>query len=240
MLQGSNTIPTGDETMATAIRERIPELVQGDKLTRQEFLRRWEAHPEIKKAELIGGIVYMASPVSVQHGEMDGCVGGWLCVYQVATAGTACGHNTTSLLLEDSPQPDVYLRVLPEYGGATWVNDRFLEGVPELLVEVCRSSVSYDLHVKFDLYETAKVPEYLAILLDEQEIRWHALVNDRYELLPPDADGFWRSRVFPGLWLDGKALLAGDMKQVLAQLGKGLSSPEHQRFVADLAARKKG
>jgi hypothetical protein len=96
------------------------------------------------------------------------------------------------------------------------------------------------LHVKLDLYEAAKIPEYLAVLLYEQEIRWHVLIAGRYQQLPPDADGLWRSRVFPGLWLDGKALLGGDLQQVLVQLQEGIQSPEHQRFVADLAARNSG
>jgi Uma2 family endonuclease len=213
-------------------------LAAGDKLTREEFLRRWEAHPEIKNAELIGGLVYMPSPVSVEHGDMEGDVGTWLGVYKAATPGTASGHNTTSFLLEDTPQPDLNLRLLPEYGGASSVEDRYLQGVPEFLAEICRSSVSYDLHVKFNLYRAAGVPEYLAILLHEQEVRWHVLVDGQYQLLPPDPDGVWRSRIFPGLWLDGKALLAGNLQQVLVRLQEGLTSPEHAQLVAELAARK--
>jgi Uma2 family endonuclease len=224
--------------MATAFEQRIPPPHPGDRLTRAEFLRRWEAHPEIKNAELIGGIVYMSSPVSVDHGDMDGDVGAWLGVYKAATPGTASGRNTTSFLLDDTPQPDLNLRILPEYGSGSWVEGKYLHGVPELLAEVCASSASHDLHVKRDLYLAARVPEYVAVLLFEQEIRWHVLVNDKYQLLPPDADGLWRSRIFPGLWLDGKALLAGNLQQVLGRLQEGLSSPEHERFVAELASRK--
>jgi hypothetical protein len=60
----------------------------------------------------------------------------------------------------------------------------------------------------------------------------------RYQSLLPDADGLWRSRIFPGLWLDGKALLARDLRQVLDRLNEGLRSPEHEQFVARLAARR--
>ena len=180
----------------------------------------------------------MPSPVSVDHGEADIDVGAWLAVYKAGTPGTAAGHNTTSFLLDDVPQPDVYLRILPEFGGTSWVEDKYLHGIPELLTEVSRSSASYDLHLKLDLYEAAKIPEYLVVLLFEQEIRWHVLVGDRYEHMTPDADGLWRSRIFPGLWLDGKALQSGDLGQVLARLQEGLQSPEHQRFVAELMGRK--
>ena len=179
----------------------------------------------------------MSAPVSVEHGDTDGDVGGWLWTYKAATPGTACGHNTTSFLLDDVPQPDLNLRILPEYGGGSWVEDRYLHGIPELLAEIARSSASYDLHVKLELYQAVKVPEYLVMLLFEREIRWHVLVNGRYQLLPPDPDGLWRSRMFPGLWLDGQALLAGDMQQVLARLQDGLRSPEHAQFVAELASR---
>jgi hypothetical protein len=225
--------------MATDTEQAVPPLLNGDKLTRDEFFRRWELHPEIKNAELIGGIVYMASPVSVEHGNTESDVGAWLSHYRIYTPGTDSGNNTTACFQEDSPQPDINLRILPEYGGKSWVEDDKLFGSPETLVEVCRSSASYDLHVKFDLYEEAKVQEYVAVLLYEQEIRWHVLVRGKYKLLESDADGIWRSRVFPGLWLDGAALLKRDMIAVLAVLQKGLESREHKAFVKELGRRKK-
>lgn len=222
--------------MATVTEQLRP----GDRLTREEFLRRWEADPKIKLAELIGGTVYTPSPVSVEHGGTDGHVGAWLGVYHAFTPGTASKRNTTSFLLDDTPQPDLNLRLLPEYGGGSWVEDRYLHGIPELVAEVCASSTSYDLHQKYDLYQAAGVPEYLAVVVLEQEIRWHILVDGRYQLLSPDADGLWRSRIFPGLWLDGKALLAGDLRQVLDRLQEGLKSHEHEKFVEQLANKAGG
>lgn len=224
--------------MATVIEQEAPPLAAGDRLTRAEFLRRWHSHPHIKNAELIGGMVFMSSPVSARHGDMDGDVGCWLGVYKAATPGTASGHNTTTFLLEDAPQPDINLRLLPEYGGKSWVEDGYLRGIPELLAEVCRSSAAYDLHDKLELYQAAQVPEYVAVLLYEREIRWHVLVNGAYELMAPDANGVWRSRVFPGLWLDGRALLNGNMPQVLSRLQEGLASPEHKAFVGEHVSRR--
>src|SRR5262249_44095470 len=155
------------------LREGVPPLCPGDKLTRAEFLRRWEAHPEIKKAELIGGSVFMPSPVSLEHGDIHLDVGGWLFTYKLATPGTAGGDNTTSLLLKDAPQSDLNLRILPEYGGSSREEDKYMGGRPELLAEICASSASYDLHDKLKLYETARIPEYLAVLLYEKKVRWH-------------------------------------------------------------------
>src|SRR5262249_21246870 len=150
--------------------------------------------------------------------DMDSDVGVWLGTYRIATPGTASGHNTTSFILEDTPQPDLNLRILPEYGGASRREGKYLSGRPELLAGICASSASYDLHAKFELYEAAKIPEYLAVLLFEKEVRWHVWVGRRYRLLSPDPDGLLRSRVFPGLWLDSKALLEGSIQQVLARL----------------------
>ncbi len=225
--------------MAIVTEKRVPPLMAGDKLTRDEFLRRWEAERGIKLAELIGGTVYMPSPVPVEHGGIDGDVGGWLSTYKAFTPGTASERNTTSFVLDDTPQPDLNLRLLPEYGGGSWVEGKYLHGAPELVAEVCASSASYDLHQKYDLYEAAGIPEYLAVVVFEQEIRWHVLVDGRYRLLSPDEDGIWRSRVFPGLWLDGKALLAGNLRHVLDRLQEGLRSADHERFVGELAARRK-
>lgn len=223
--------------MAIAIDEQVPPLGPGDKLTREEFLRRWEAHPEIKCAELIGGIVYMPSPVKLQHGSIESDLGLWLSTYRVATPGTDCAHNTTTFLLDDTPQPDLHLRILPEYGGGSREEDGYLGGVSEFVAEICLSSAAYDLHVKYDLYQAAQIPEYLAVLCYEREIRWHRLVDGKYQLQPPEADGIWRSSVFPGLWLDGKALLARDMPKVLKRLQEGIGSRAHQEFVDRLAIK---
>jgi Uma2 family endonuclease len=224
--------------MAT-VEQAVPPFIEGMQMTREEFLRRWELHPEIEFAELIGGEVYIPSPLSIDHGDMDADVGHWIATYKTATPGTKTGHNTTAFLLQDAPQADINLRILPEYGGASRVERQYLAGAVEFITEICKTSRSYDLHEKLELYQAAGVQEYLVVLLREQEIRWHQLMDGVYQILPADADGIWRSRVFPGLWLDGKALLQGDMQRVLAVLQEGISSPEHQMFVERLKSQKK-
>src|SRR6266487_269045 len=147
----------------STVSEEIPPLTPGDNLTREDFLRIWEMHPEIKKAELIGGIVYMPSPLSLEHGEEENNVGTWLGLYKAFTPGCGSAHNVTIFLLEETAQPDLNLRILPEYGGSSRLEGDYLAGSPELLVEICRSSAAYDLHQKFDLYREAGIQEYLAI-----------------------------------------------------------------------------
>ena len=195
--------------------------------------------PEIRKAEMIGGIVYMPSNLSSRHGVMASQVGAWLTTYAAATPGCEAGSDATWLMQGDAPQPDADLRILPEFGGQSAVEGLYGVGAPELAAEVCLSSTSYDLHQKRQLYESAGVQEYLAVLLHERQLRWHRLGRRGYRLLAPSQDGLLHSVVFPGLWLDGEALVAGQMARVLAVLQQGLASPGHAAFAARLA-RKKG
>ena len=217
-----------------------PPLRTGDQLSRAEFMARWEQHPEIKFAELIGGVVYMPSPLSRKHGVTDTKVGMWYGVYEAHTPGTEAGSNATVLMEGDeTPQPDDYLRILPEYGGRSANAGLYISGSPEHLTEISVSSVSIDMTQKFDLYERMGVLEYVAILMYEKEIRWHRLTAKGYRAVKPTANMIWKSKVFPGLWLDGKAMLANDGAKVLATLKKGLRSPEHAAFVKKLAKKKR-
>jgi len=222
---------------ATKMKNGIPPLQPGDRLSRVEFERRYAAHPEIAKAELIEGIVYMPSPARyVQHGSPHFDVITWLGIYRISTSGVDGGDNSTLRLdLENEPQPDVLLRLLPALGGRSFVaEDGYLEGVPELIVEISASTASYDMNQKRHVYARNGVPEYLVYLSYEQRIVWYLLGDEGYAELAPDDDGILRSHIFPGLWLDPQALLTGNMAQVLAVLQEGLASPEHRAFVQRL------
>lgn len=223
--------------MATNL-SATPSLESGDNLTRAEFLRIWKQLPNIKRAELIGGVVYMPSPQWVEHGRTDRLISTWLGVYEASTPGCTGGDNTTSLIGDDCPQPDSYLALLPECGGKSR-GKKYVEGAPELIAEISFSTASIDLHQKLELYEAAGVQEYLVVLLKKRAICWHRLVRGKYRSLRPDATGVYRSRAFPGLWLDSKARFADNMAGVLANLQHGLDSQEHQDFVAELEARRR-
>lgn len=218
-----------------------PLLEEGQRLSRDEFLRRWDAMPELKRAELIDGVVYMPSPVSLAHSAHDFTVSGWLFAYSAATPGCQGGNNGTWLMEERSaPQPDSFLCVLPEYGGQFRLEDEYPAGAPELAVEVMKSRRSYDLGVKLKLYERAGVQEYLTVILKDQRVVWRVLEAGSYIALPTAEDGILRSRVFPGLWLHAQAALDGDGTRVLATLHEGLATPEHADFVRRLEERGPG
>jgi Uma2 family endonuclease len=215
----------------------IPPLVAGDRLTRDEFERRYGAMPEVKKAELIEGIVYMPSPVShAYHSAPHAKIVAWLVHYAAHTPGVDAGDNATVRLdLDNEPQPDAFLRIKPASGGQTSdTREGYVEGPPELVAEVTASSAAYDLHVKKTAYRRNGVREYVVWRVLDPEIDWFTLSGGSYARLAPGKDGIFRSRFFPGLWLDVERLLQGDMKGVLATLGEGIASPEHAAFVAGL------
>lgn len=214
-------------------------LNSGDRLSRAEFERRYQAHPEISKAELIEGVVYVSSPIRAeQHADPHFSITGWLGVYCAATPGLIGSDNATVRLdLENEPQPDVSLRLKPELGGRTRVDeDGYLEGPPELIVEVAASSASYDLHDKRRVYARNGLPEYLVAQTHEKRLDWFILREGVYQSLEADDQGILRSEIFPGLWLQPAALWSSDLATLLAVLQEGLASPEHVAFVEQLKA----
>jgi Uma2 family endonuclease len=215
----------------------MPPLENGDRLTRAEFERRYEAMPNLKKAELIEGEVYMPSPVRQRyHGRQHLHLNFWLCAYEGGTAGVEGGDNSTVRLdLDNMPQPDSLLFVQPEHGGRVRIGeDGYIEGAPDLVAEVASSSASYDLGKKLDAYRRNGVREYVVWRVLDRKIDWFMHREERFEPLPPGDDGILRSTVFPGLWLDPAALIRGDVYAVLAVVQQGLNSPEHVEFVARL------
>ncbi|WP_417063924.1 Uma2 family endonuclease [Nodularia spumigena] len=215
----------------------IPPLENGDKLTRHEFERRYHAMPNLKKAELIEGVVYVASPVRAkQHGKPHARIMTWLGTYEAATPGVEALDNTTVLLDTDNePQPDALLRI--EIGGQSRINkDDYVEGAPELIVEIAASSASYDLHEKLKVYRRNQVQEYLIWRVYDHQFDWFRLQQGEYIQLQPNADNIICSQIFTGLWLDKTALLGGDLGKVLTIVQQGLASPEHEYFISRLSS----
>ncbi|MGI8745309.1 MAG: Uma2 family endonuclease [Bryobacteraceae bacterium] len=210
----------------------------GDRLSREEFLDLWEQMPGLKFAELIDGIVYMPSPLSIEHGSQDFDMHGWVFNYQLHTPVFQGVANATWLMLESAPQPDTALRLLPEFGGRTTVQDKLASGAPELVIEVCHSSRSYDLGPKLSLYQRADVNEYIALLIKEKRVEWRVLEAGSYRLLKPDEAGVFRSKIFPGLWLDESALWRNDAKRLIEVLNQGLHSDEHAAFLKRLGVER--
>lgn len=206
--------------MGTIIRS-LTVLESGDRLTRQEFHRRYCARPDIKKAELIEGVVYVPSPVRMDdHAEPHALMILWLGTYGAGHDEVRVGDNATVILDDgNEPQPDACLIWRsPGVGGASVNPNGYIVGAPPLIVEIAASSVSYDLHDKLEVYRRHGVQEYIVWRTLDGAIDWRRLQDDRYVLIEPDAGGMIESTVFPGLRLDVPAMLAGNRRKVLTAL----------------------
>ncbi|MCH8828943.1 MAG: Uma2 family endonuclease [Planctomycetes bacterium] len=210
------------------------ELHNGDHLSREEFHRIYEQMPENFRAELIGGIVYVASPMRSPHGRYHTSLAGVSFLYLLKTPGVDIADNATVLLSdENEPQPDLSMFILPEFGGHTRLtDDDYLAGPPELIAEIAHSSWAIDLHAKRAEYARHGVLEYLVLNLKDERVHWFDLTADRE--LQPDADGIIRVKTFPGLWIDTAALMKRDHNRLAQTLAAGTSSPQHAEFVQHL------
>ena len=219
----------------------LPLLFDGQRLDQPTFHRLYEAMPHGSWAELVGGIVFMPSPLFDNHATEDFDIAGWLHRYKQATPGVKGTSNGSTILGEDSEvQPDLQLRIREGYGGQARVVGGYVVGSPELVVEVADSSRVRDLGAKKLAYEKAGVLEYLFVGLKPKEVRWFVRQDGQFIAIEPGNDGLLRSEVFPGLWLDPRALFAEDDAALIAALERGLASPEHAAFVAELARRAAG
>ena len=216
-----------------------PPLIAGQRLDRATFHERYEALPPGARAELIDGVVYMPSPVRSRHGRASVPPIVWLSYYEENTPGVEVLDNASVALGPATEvQPDAFLQVMPTLGGQARDEEGIIFGAPELVVEVSHSTKRADLGPKLVEYELAGVQEYVIRLVEPDDVRWHARREGKLALVAPDGDGLYRSSAFPGLWLDPRALLAGDMRRLRAVVDLGVATAEHAAWVAKLAARR--
>jgi hypothetical protein len=215
-------------------------LQSGDRLTVEEFERRYDAMPNLKKAELIEGVVHVGSPVTEDQGRLIFDLITWLGVYRMATPGViGCRNGHLRLDRTNMPQPDAYLHIDTRFGGRARLGlDRHVVGGPELIAEIAVTSANYDLREKLEVYRRNEVQEYVVWRIWDQAIDWFVLRDGKYERREPGTDGVYRSQVLPGLWLDAAALLRGDLATVARVAQEGIASAEHVEFVKRLQGTK--
>jgi Uma2 family endonuclease len=235
----STTIQSRKSARGKPASPSVPHLLNGDHLTVPEFERRYWAVPDDKRAELIEGIVVMSSPISNIHSESQGTIGFFLKRYAQATPGVSCGTNASVRLDgKNEYQPDAFIRIQSGRFARTKIGaDGLIDGGPEFVAEIAVSSAAYDLHEKKAVYQRCLIPEYFVWQVLDSQALWFALEQGEFVELKPQSDGAIHSKIFPGLWLDTRALLAGDEAKVLRILEKGLRSSEHVSFVKRLAEK---
>lgn len=217
---------------------RPAPLQNGDRLTREEFERRFDATPGLKRAELIEGVVHMPPPVSHEfHSSPHADLMTFLGLYRAKTPHVDVGDNGSLRLdLDNEPQPDAYLMIDHERGGQARIDEEgYVTGAPELVCEIAASSASIDMHLKMSIYRRSGVREYIVWRTYDGEIDYFALRAGEYVPIAPAEDKLLKSEIFPGLWLDRQAMLKRDMGAVTSALERGIASSEHADFVARLA-----
>ena len=221
--------------------EAVALLYSGARMDREAFHELYGLTPETFKAELIDGEVHVASPVSARHGAPHANLIGWMFIYMSETPDVEVYDNTTSVLDgESETQPDAAMRILEACGGQTRVDaDGYIRGAPELVVEVAQSTASIDLGKKKTAYEKAGVREYLVASLKEKTAHWFARRTAGFEPIAATRNGILRSECFPGLWLAERDFFESRIGIFIEKLRRGLASPEHAAFVAELNSRRK-
>jgi Uma2 family endonuclease len=221
------------------VKNGVPLLANGDRMSQPEFHRRYQAYPEGVKFELVGGTVYMASPLRHPHSTYHQKFNWVFLHYEEGTPGVESCDNATVILGEESePQPDTTLRILAECGGQSRVDaDQYVEGAPELVAEVAHSSRAIAMNQKREDYERAGVLEYLVLCIEERELRWFHFPSDKE--ITPNRQGISRSVVFPGLWIDNRALLEQNKTRLREVVQQGIASRAHAAFVRRLQAARR-
>ena len=221
-----------------SLRSLILLLQNGDRLTREEFERRYDAMPHLKNAELIEGVVYLpSSPVSndnhgAPHADMMMPLAALSSVHSRRARGRqldgssrsrqrrSAGRSTSSR----STAARSRLRTGTSWGDRNWP-PRWPSARPATTWgPSCRS--------------IAATPCRDPVLrVFDEALDWFILRGSQYERLEP-SKGIHKSEVFPGLWLDAASLLSGDLARVHEVLQQGLASKQHKKFVAQLQGAK--
>ncbi len=209
-------------------------LFDGQRLDQPTFHELYSKMPEDFRAELIDGVVaLMNMPLFEDHGCPDVDMSAVLFIYSMDTPGTIVQANTTVILGPRSEvQPDSALKIDPAWGGQTTRDERGATiGCPELVIEIGSRSLPFDLNVKKRIYDDAGALEYVVFDVPHQKFHWFARLDGRLKLVPKDADGLYRSRAFPGLWVDEAAFVRGEKRAVVDTIRRGVESAEHGDFV---------
>jgi Uma2 family endonuclease len=226
-----------DRTPEYKVRRTVPLLESGDRLNQREFHNLYEQMPEVKKAELVDGVVFVSSPASLAHSDRVAWITGCLVAYTAGLKGVRVGNSASIIVDDDNEfQPDALLFFDQAAGGQAHPCGEYLKGVPEVAVEVSYSSRAYDLHQKLRVYERHGVKEYL--VWDVSKDKFHVFRQNEGSFLELPPNDTFKSVVFPGLWLNLEALARGDLASALKTIESGKRSTEFKKFAASL--RKRG
>lgn len=155
-----------------------------------------------QKADLIDGVVYMASPDTDPANDLNGLLWSLLRMFDSARqlGGEVRGSRFACFMdAMNAPEPDViYIS-----GARKHLIQRLgFQGGPDVVIEiVSRDSRHRDYHLKRDLYEDAGVTEYWIVDPRERMFTALHLENEKFVEMPVSSDGVFRSQAIAGFWL---------------------------------------
>ena len=160
---------------------------------------------EHEKADLLDGVIYIASPESTADNEL----GGWLyCLIreyaETLDMGKAYYTRVAFRISEKrGPEPDVAFVAKRRL---RLVRRGFVDGPPDLAVEIVSpDSVERDYEVKWRIYETAGVREYWIIDPDERKATFLRRYRGKFREIELEGTVF-QSTVLRGFHLDTRWL----------------------------------
>ena len=186
----------------------MPRAIQP--VTVEEFVLRVQ---DGQKADLLGGVIYMASPDSREAADVNGFLHTLLNFFvRKRRLGKVYGPRSAFRLFPDSdepyaPEPDVAF--VRQERVHLWKGSLF-QGPPDLAVEIVSpESIDRDTLTKRDAYERAGVREYLIVDLLQSQCTLLRLEGGTYAEVQPSGTTF-RSEVIQGFWLDTAWLFADE------------------------------
>jgi len=213
--------------MAYAIKKPRPVKLQKDSAAAElvTFERYYEIVDEKIRADLLDGKIIRDSPAIPR----DAFVATWLTnligtynqKFDLGIVLTAT--VTVRLTAYNAPEPDI---VFVRKSRQAIVNDRYVDGPPDLCVEVIsKSSRKYDRGRKFVLYAEHGVKEYWIIDPFKSAVEFYENRGREFVTIPPDEQGRVHSKVLPGLWLKPEWLIADPLPSFLEVLQEILGKP---------------
>jgi Uma2 family endonuclease len=159
--------------------------------------------PDGQKADLIDGVIYLASPENIEHHRLNI----WLIrlLWDYIDARRIVGEFFSSRIAfrldkRESPEPDIAF-----VAGQTahlLINWGYVEGPPDWAAEIVSpESIDRDYHEKRLQYERYGVREYWIIdPLEQKMIAYRRARDGKYKEVRP-RKGIVTSKVIPGFWV---------------------------------------
>ena len=210
--------------------QSLPSLENGDRMTQEEFHRRYEAYPDDVKIELIGGTVYVASPMRTPQGELT-----WKLIIPLDFYVETDPRRPRRRRRHRHPRGEERAATGPALAPAPRIRRavgdfderRYLVAAPEFIAEVAHSTRALDLNQKRKTTSRQGFRNTSSFASRRKHFTGStSLPNGK---LKADKQGLWKSRVFPGLWLDQAALFALDSARLRAAVQKGIASARTRR-----------